>query len=156
VATEVLIRKEHHATGPGKRPFERSFSVRRSTHDSAVLTNERFEAGGRIDVRDRRNVFGIENFAELIPGIFDLVNGRHVGHRAAGGHIREHHWDTLTTALGELFGAVGQDVGRFGHEVHAAEHDVTASAALGGILAEPVTVPTKVGEGDHFVLLIVV
>ena len=53
-------------------------------------------------------------------------------------------------------GLVGQDVGRFGHEVHAAKDDRPAVAAFGRHLAELVTVAPQVGHGDHFVLLIMV
>ena len=80
----------------------------------------------------------------------------HVGHRAAGGQVGQDHADALAAALGELLGAVGEDVGRLGHEVDAAERDVAAVAALGRHLAELIAVAGEVGEGDHFVLLIVV
>ena len=53
-------------------------------------------------------------------------------------------------------GPVGQDVGRFGHEVDAAEGDRPAVAAFGRHLAELVAVAAQVGQGDHFVLLIMV
>ena len=91
----------------------------------------------------------------LVPGGFDLVDGGHVGHRAAGGHVGQHDGHALAAALGQLLGPIGQDVGRLGHEVHAAEDDAAAIAAVGGHLAELIAVAAQVGEGDHLVLLIV-
>ena len=55
----------------------------------------------------------------------------------------------------EPLGPVGQDVGRLGHEVDAAEGDRPALAAVGGHLAELVAVAAQVGQGDHLVLLVV-
>ncbi len=51
---------------------------------------------------------------ELLPRVLDLGDRRHVGHRAAGGEVGQDH--RLLVAR--------QDVGRLGHEVHAAEDDV--------------------------------
>ena len=79
----------------------------------------------------------------------------HVGHRAAGRQVGQDDGHALAAALGQLLGAVGQDVGRLGHEVDAAEHDGAAVAAVGRVLAEAVAVAAEIGQGDHFVLLIV-
>ena len=66
-----------------------------------------------LDVGDRR---------PGLPGLLHGVDVGHVGHGAAGVEVGE---DDL------LVGA-GEDVGRLGHEVHAAEDDVVGVAAVGG------------------------
>ncbi len=58
---------------------------------------------------------------------------------------------------GELLGPIGQDVGRFGHEVDAAEGDRPALARCAAAsCAELVAVAAQVRQGDHLVLLVVV
>jgi len=55
--------------------------------------------------------------------LFDSLDVGHVGHRAAGIQVGEQH----------LLVGLGEDVGRFGHEVHAAKDDevgLRASAAM--------------------------
>ena len=61
--------------------------------------------------------------AERLPRLLDLVDVGHVGHRAAGVEVGEDH----------LLVVAGEDVGRLGHEVHAAEDDVLG---LGSLLGE--------------------
>ena len=60
----------------------------------------------------------------------------HVGHRAAGGEVGQHH--RLVVA--------GEDVGRLGHEVHAAEDDVLGIRPGGRLLGELEGVTGDVGE----------
>ena len=60
--------------------------------------------------------------AELLPRLLDLVEVGHVGHRAAGVEVGEDH----------LLVVAGEDVGRLGHEVHAAEDDVVGLGPLLG------------------------
>ena len=62
----------------------------------------------------------------------------------------------LGITLGQLLGAIGEDVGRLGHEVHTAKYDVAAIAAVGCVLAQAVAIAAKVGQGDHFILLVMV
>ena len=50
----------------------------------------------------------------------------------------------------------GEDVGRFGHEVHAAEDDVFGTGSRCGIPSELERVTGHIGEGDDFVPLVVV
>ena len=57
-------------------------------------------------------------------------------------------------ALGQPLRPVGQDVGRFGHEMDAAEGDRPAVGAVGRHLAELIAVALQIGKRDHFVLLI--
>ena len=54
----------------------------------------------------------------------------------------------------DLFGAIGQDVGRFGHEVDAAEGDRPALLFGRGQRAELVAVAAEVRQGDDLVLLV--
>ena len=56
----------------------------------------------------------VEHFGELAPRALDLGQVRHVGHRAAGVHVRQ---DRHLRRL-------GKNIGDFRHEMHAAEHDV--------------------------------
>ena len=55
---------------------------------------------------------------------------------------------------GQLFRAIGEDVGRFGHEVDAAKGDRPALGVGRRQGAELVAVAAEVGQGDDFVLLI--
>jgi hypothetical protein len=61
-------------------------------------------------IRSRR----FEHFGQFAPAALDLGQVGHVGHRAAGGEVGQD---------GHLVGR-GHDVRHFGHEMHAAEHDV--------------------------------
>ena len=66
--------------------------------------------------------------AKLLPAVFDLLDLGHVGQRAAGGQVGQDHGHALAAALGQPLGPIGQDVGRLGHEVDAAEGDRPALA----------------------------
>ena len=68
----------------------------------------------------------VDHAGQLLPAVFDLLDLRHVGHRAAGGQVGQDHRDPLAAAIGQLFRAIGQDVGRLGHEMDAAEGDIAA------------------------------
>ena len=59
---------------------------------------------------------------QRLPGLLDGVDVGHVGHGAPGVEVGQDH----------LLVGAGEDVGRLGHEVHAAEDDVVGVAALGG------------------------
>ena len=76
----------------------------------------------------------------------DLGDGRHVGHRAAGGEIGQDH----PLRVG------GEDVRALGHEVHAAEHDELGLRAGGGVTRQLERVAGDVRELDHLVALVVV
>ena len=84
VAAKVLIGKEHHAARAGEGPFERRLGVAAGANDAAMAADECFEARRRVDVGDRRDVFGVDHLGELIPRRFNLANAGHVGHRTAG------------------------------------------------------------------------
>ena len=156
VAAEVLVGKEEHSLGAGKRPVEHGPGVARRADDAAVATTEGLETRGRVDVGHGRDVSGVDHPAEVGPGVFHLLDRGHVGHRAAGGHVGEHDRHPPAAAGRDLLGPVGQDVGRLGHEVDAAEGDRLAVGPLGRRFRELVAVALIVGVGDHAVLLVVV
>ena len=152
----MLVGEKHHATCAGECPVEGRFGIARRADNSAVPADKSFETRGRVDVRDRRDVVGVEHFAQLIPGIFDLLDCRHVGHGTAGCQVGQNHADPLAVALGQFFRSIGQDIGGLGHEVHATKRDVTALGAVSGRLAELIAITAQVDQVDHLVLLVVV
>src|ERR1700730_13512682 len=81
----------------------------------------------------------------MLPTIFDLGNFGHVSHVASCVEIRK---DCRLTAMTE-------NVGAFGHKMHAAKDDVLP-ARLCSLLRELVGVAAKIGESDDFIALIVV
>ena len=62
-----------------------------------------------------------EHLLEIAPAHLELIGIGHVGHRAAGGEVRQDH----------LLMRRAQHVGALGHEVHAAEHDELGVGMLG-------------------------
>ena len=82
---------------------------------------------------------------ELAPAHLELIGRGHVGHRTAGGEIRQH--DFLMRRA--------QDVGALRHEVHAAEDDVLRLAAARGRARQLQRVAGVVGELDDLVALVV-
>ena len=89
---------------------------------------------------------GDAGVGERVPGVLDLGEPRHVGHRAAGREVGQH----------DLLLRRGEDVGRLGHEVHAAEDDVLRLRPRSGVARELERVAGDVGELDHLVALVVV
>ncbi len=152
----MLIGKEQNSPATLECPFQYGRRIAGRTHDAAVLAAERLQTGRRIDVGHRRNVLGIEHFAQLFPGRFNLFDGRHVRHRTARGHVRQNHRDALSVPLGELRGPIRQDVSCLGHEMDATEDDRATVRAGGGQLAKLITVAGQVRELDDLVLLVVV
>ena len=82
---------------------------------------------------------------DRVPGLLDLVEVGHVGHRAAGVQVGEDH--PLVVA--------GEDVGRLGHEVHTAEDDV-GGLAVGREPGQLEAVAPGVGPLHDLVALVVV
>jgi len=159
VAPEVLIWEEENlilATFRGKRerPIESRSSVGTRADSSSVLADKTLEVRGGIDVGhgdDLRLVSGsveldvTQDLRELLPAGSNLEEIRHIGHGASGGEVGED--DLLVIA--------GQDVGGFGHEVNAAEHDELSLRVLVGVFGELVAVPAIVGVGNDLVPLVV-
>ena len=94
--------------------------------------------------------------AQLLPALLDLLDVGHVGQRAAGGHVGQNNRHALAASLGQPLGAIGQDIGRFGHEVDAAKGDRPALLVGRRQLGQLIAVAAKIGQADHLVLLIVV
>ena len=105
---EVLIGEEQHLLAPVERPLEDGPGVGGGADRAAVLADERLQRRGGVHVGDRDDPVDVGDPGELVPGLLDLVDVRHVGHGAAGIEVRED--DPLVVA--------GEDVGRLGHEVH--------------------------------------
>ena len=80
-----------------------------------------------------------------LPRLLDRVEVGHVGHGAAGVEVGEDH--RLVVA--------GEDVGRLGHEVDAAEHDVLGRR-VGGQAGQAEGVAPGVGPAHDLVALVVV
>ena len=152
----MLVGEKQYPAAALKGPVEHRPGVGRRADDSAALAAKGLQGGRRVDVGDGHYVVGVDHFAHLVPAILHLFAIGHVGQGAAGGHVGEHYGDALAAAFGQAFRPVGEDVGRFGHEVDAAEGDGPALPVGRGQLGQLVAIAAKVGQGDHFVLLIVV
>ena len=129
-----------------ERPLERDLGVGRRADRPAVLAAERLDVGRGVHVGHGYDGRGDAGVLERVPGVLDLREAGHVGHRAAGGEVRQDH----------LLLRAGEDVGRLGHEVHAAEHDVLRVRAAGGVAGQLEGVTGDVGELDDLVALVVV
>ena len=135
------------AGGPlRERPVQRGPGVGRRADRAAVPPGERLDRRGRVHVRDGHDVVRHPGVDQVVPGVLDLADRGHVGHRAAGREVRQH----------DLLVLGGQDVGALGHEVHAAEHDVRRVRPGRGLLGQLERVAGDVGELDDLVALVVV
>jgi hypothetical protein len=148
VAPEVLIGEEQDLVGMtvAERPLQHGPGVGRGAHGAAVAAHERFQGGRGVHVGDRDDPVDVHDLGQRLPGLGDLVDVGHVGHRAARVEVGEDH--ALVVA--------GEDVGRLGHEVHAAEHDVVRLGPLLRQHRQPVGVAAGIGPPDDLVPLIVV
>ena len=128
VAAKVLIGEEQHPLAALECPFQHRAGVGGGAHDSAVAAAERLQSCRRVHVGDRDDrelpagvVGGIRrtrwvepvDLRQVFPGGLNRVLVCHICHRAAGCKVGQDHALVLAS----------QDVCRFGHEVHAAEHD---------------------------------
>ncbi len=129
-----------------KRPVEDGPGVRRRADRTAVLAHERLQRRRRVHVRDRHHLRDVGDVGERLPALLDLVDVGHVGHRAAGVEVGQDH--ALVVA--------GEHVGRLGHEVHAAEHDVGGGVVVGREAGQFERVTAGVGPLDDLVALVVV
>ena len=84
--------------------------------------------------------------AMRLPRLLDRLEVGHVGHGAAGVEVGQDH----------LLVVAGQDVGRLGHEVDAAEHHVLGLAVVRGQPGQAEAVAPGVGPAHHLVALVVV
>src|SRR5439155_2136956 len=101
---------------------------------------------GGVDVGDGHHPLDVDDAGQGVPALLDLVGVGHVGHGTAGVQVGEH--DPLV--------GPGEDVGRLGHEVHAAEHDVGGLAVLGRVAGQLQGVAPGVGPADDLIALVVV
>ena len=111
-----------------------------------MRAGEALDRRRRVHVGDRDRDVGDARVGQDVPGLDDLLVVGHVGHRAAGGEVGQ---DTCWCGR-------GQDVGRLGHEVHAAEDDVVGLRPGGRLAGELERVAGHVGELDDLVALVVV
>ena len=111
-----------------------------------MFTTKSFEHCGRVYI-DRRHdgLFNGKDSSQRFPTLIDLFDGRHVGHGAAGCHVRKNHG---------LFGAA-QDVGSLGHKMHAAKDDIRPLRPLGCQFREQERIPTKIRMLNDFISLII-
>ena len=154
VAAQVLVGEEQHlvalpaarARPAAQRPLEHGPGVGRGAHGAALAADERLDGRGAVHVGDRHHPVDVDDAGQRVPRLLDLVDVGHVGHRAAGVEVGQ----------GDRLVVAGQDVGRLGHEVHAAEHDVGGLGALLGQHRQAVRVAPGVGPADDLVPLVVV
>ena len=111
-----------------------------------MSSGEGLDRGGGIHVRDRDRDACNTGRLKIAPALLDLIDGRHVGHGAAGSEVGEDH----------CLAVVGQDVGALGHEVHAAEHDELCFRVRGSLLGELEGIACHIGEGDDLIALVMV
>ena len=134
------------AVGAFEGPLEHRPGVGRGADGPAVAADEGLQVRCGVHVGDGHDPVDVGDLGQRLPGLLDAVDVGHVGHRAAGVQVRQD--DLLVVA--------GQDVGRLGHEVHAAEHDVLGLGALLGQHRQPERVAPGVGPAHDLVALVVV
>ena len=97
VAAEVLVGHEQHLAGAAdaahlvERPPQRDVRVGRRADGAAVATGERLDRRRRVHVGDGHGRLGDAGVDQHVPRVLDLVDRRHVRHRAAGGEVRQDH-----------------------------------------------------------------
>ncbi len=152
VAPEVLVGQEQHLAAGGavrllrERPLQRHVGVGGRADDPAVLAAERLDVGAGVHVGHGYDVVGHAGLDEGVPGVLDLGDPGHVGHRAPGRQVRQDH----------LLVRGREDVGGLGHEVHAAEDDELRLGTGRGVAGQLEGVAGDVREPDDLVALVVV
>lgn len=161
VAAEVLIGQEEDSNvvvgigvvAPVHGPGEDAVGVGTGAAGPAASADKGLDGGGGVDVGDgddaRVSALATEGFVDEFPGVFGVVVLGHVGHGAPGGEVGEDD--------AHIVG--GEHVGGFGHEVDAAEDDVSDGSFGGdacGDLAEFEAVAGVVGVADDVINLVVV
>ena len=149
VAAQVLVGEEQDlgvGAALGEGPLERDVGVARGAHRAAVAAAEGLDVGRGVHVGHRDDRVGDAGVDQGVPRVLDLGEPGHVGHRAAGGQVGQDH----------LLVVRGEDVGRLGHEVDAAEDDVLRLRARRRLPGQLERVAGDVGELDDLVALVVV
>ncbi len=155
VAAQVLVGEEEDLVAAAvplvvrsEGPGQHGPGVGRGADHPAVGADERLQRGRRVHVGDRDHPVDVGHPGQGLPGLLHRVDVGHVGHRAAGVEIGQDH----------LLVGPGEDVGRLGHEVHAAEHDELGLRLVGGDAGQtegvtpgvgPDASPRRVGSGGR-------
>ena len=167
VAPQVLVGQKDDLLAALPGPRQRGGGVRRSADDAPVFTDERLDGRRGVDVRDWNNrgpakaghyaylplprylpvpaVPTSQHLPQFVPARLELLGFGHVGHRATGREVGQHH----------LLVRCAQHVGALGHEVHAAEHDELGVGMGRHPLRQLVRIADVVGEANDLVALIV-
>src|SRR5678809_563414 len=106
---------------------------------------ERLDGSRRVHVGNGNNPFAGHPI-EVVPACFDLVDFRHIRHRAAGTEVRQ---DDLLLIRAE-------DIRALRHEMNATENDEFRVLLLASPGCKLEGIASKVGKSDHFVSLVVV
>ena len=154
VAAEVLVGEEQDlvaaGAGPGSSGPRAQVSTARALDEVHTTppwrADERLQRGRRVHVGDRDHPVDVGDLGQGLPRLLDRVDVGHVGHRAAGVEVGQDH----------LLVGAGEDVGRLGHEVDAAEDDELGLRLVGGDAGQAEGVAPGVGPGHHLVALVVV
>ena len=147
VAAQVLVGEEEDPLGPLKGPLQDGGGVGGGADGAVVAAAEGLDAGDGVHVGDGYDAAVVaEHVLQVVPGIFHVVHGGHVGHGAAGGDVGEN----------DLLVGRAEDAGGLGHEVDAAEDDVAGLGAGCGLLGEEEGIALEVGVLDDFLALVVV
>ncbi|CAB5041719.1 unannotated protein [freshwater metagenome] len=142
----MLIGQEQHFFTLSKSPLQTLFCITRSADRATVASGKGLDRSGGVHVRDRHCDIGDSGRFEYVPAGFDLIDGCHICHRAAGSHVRK---DNLLIVC-------RQDVCALGHEVHSAKYDVFGVGVRGGLLSQFERVAGDIGKGNDFVALVMV
>src|SRR5882762_5484435 len=144
VAAEVLVGEEENFLTRLEGPCHDPGGVGAGADRAALLTGKGFDGRGRVHVGHRDDLTRIEERRELAPAGFHLADVGHVGHGAAGVPVGQNNCLVLTA----------ENVGTFGHEVHAAKDNI-AALDLRSLERELEGIATEIGELDDFVALVV-
>ena len=153
VAAQVLVGEEQDLVAPAvtrglvpEGPGEHGPGVGRRAHHATVATDEGLQGGRRVHVGDRDHPIDVGDPGQGVPRLLHRVDVGHVGHGAAGVQVGQD--DLLVVA--------GEDVGRLGHEVDAAEDDELGLRLVGGDPGQPERVAPGIRPRHHLVALVVV
>ncbi len=124
VPAQVLVGEEQHAAAAGEGPIEHGPRVGRRADDAAVPAAKRLQVGRRVDVGDRHQVVRRRS---LRPSCSQQSSTCSMSAMSASEQPAARSGSTTVTRWPprsrQPLGPVGQDVGRFGHEVDAAKGD---------------------------------
>ena len=146
VAAQVLIREKEDFFAPPERPIKSRRRIGRGADRARVPAAEGFQFHVRVHVSKRHGPPRSDRLLDLLPGALDVGDGGHLGHGAAGAEVGKEH------------GLVrpGQHRGGLGHEMDAAEDDVTGLGLGRGLLAQAEGIAAKVAQVHDGLALIVV